>query len=293
MPHTLAHYALQGPASRLLFGQVDPRWVMLGCVIPDLPWILQRIVKGALTGVDPYSLRLYFFAQSSLFVSLVLCAACAALTRHPRSLFLLLGFNSLAHLLLDACETKWGNGVLILAPFSWTLWNVGFFWPEQPLFYLLLTGLGLLYVAWAWRHGLWDRLKLQWQRWPIAVGLLILYLMLPLALVPSAYEADLQHAKTLKEELLGQAVAFDRERYEGELKPWNQKTYLLDREVPEVDGLVSLQGTLAADNVILVEQLHVHSGSSREIPSYVGLAILAAALVVGVFRARHRYARLT
>nr|MBS0019700.1 hypothetical protein [Gammaproteobacteria bacterium] len=123
MPNTIAHFGLQGAASRLLFGTVDPRWIMVGCVIPDAPWIAQRVVHAAAPGFDPYSLRLYFVAQASLLSSLVLCAACAVLTRTPRVLFFLLGFNVLAHLLLDACQTKWGNGVAIAAPISWSLWN--------------------------------------------------------------------------------------------------------------------------------------------------------------------------
>jgi len=131
MPNTLGHYGVQGAASRALFGRVDPRWIMAGCVLPDVPWILQRLTQAVFPGAYPYDLRLYFVAQASLFGALVGCGAAAALAPKPRRIFLLLAFNVLFHLLLDACQTKWGNGVHLLAPASWHMLNFGWFWSAE------------------------------------------------------------------------------------------------------------------------------------------------------------------
>lgn len=285
MPNILAHFGLQGAASRLFFGNVDSRWIMVGCVIPDVPWIAQRVVQAVASDLDPYIARLYFVAQASLLSSLVLCAACAVLTRNPRFLFLFLGFNVLAHLLLDASQTKWGNGVAIAAPISWTLWNFELFWPEHWLSHGL-TGLGVLFVAWAWRHGLWRPFELEVWRWPFALLLLLVYFALPAVLVPSAYQADVHNAKTLREERIGQAVAFDREHFDSQLKPWNDRAYRLRGQAPTTEAVVSLEGTLVGADTIQVERLHIHAGRTRDIPSVIGLGIFATALAVGLWRRR-------
>jgi hypothetical protein len=285
MPNTLGHFGIQGAASRVLFGHVDPRWIMIGCVIPDVPWITQRVAQAVAPGLDPYGMRLYFVAQASLVGSLVLCAACAVLTRKPRLLFFLLGFNVLAHLLLDACQTKWGNGIAMMAPISWSLWNFELFWPEHWLSHGL-TGLGVLFVAWAWRHGLWGPLELDTRHWPLALLLLLVYATLPAALVPSAYEADVHDTKTLKEARIGEAVAFDREEFDHRLKPWNHRAYTLRGQAPSAKAIVSLEGVLVAADTLRVEQLHIHAGRSRDIPTLLGLGILATALLVGLRRRR-------
>ena len=46
MPNTLVHFAAQGGASHALWRRLDPRFVYLGCLLPDLPWILRRAVVG-------------------------------------------------------------------------------------------------------------------------------------------------------------------------------------------------------------------------------------------------------
>ncbi len=85
MPNTLAHLFVQGVATRSLLRGADLRWICLGCVIPDLPWILQRVVwRLNLAVLSPYDLRLYVIVQSSLIACLVLCGAFAMLSVEPR-----------------------------------------------------------------------------------------------------------------------------------------------------------------------------------------------------------------
>ena len=151
MPNTLAHVGVQVAISRALWRDAELRWISLGCVIPDLPWIAQRAITTLLPQIDPYEMRFYAVAQASLAVSLVACAGFALLSRRPRHLFLLLSVNAVLHLLLDALQTKWANGVHLFAPFSWTIWNAGWFWPESPWTWFL-TALGLGAFAWLWRE---------------------------------------------------------------------------------------------------------------------------------------------
>ena len=50
MPNTLAHLAINGLATRSLIRGANLKWIFLGAIIPDIPWILQRVVK--LVAVD-------------------------------------------------------------------------------------------------------------------------------------------------------------------------------------------------------------------------------------------------
>jgi hypothetical protein len=106
MPNTLAHIGLQTPLTKLGLKTAPLQWIALGCVIPDIPWILQRIFRLIPT-LDPVSLRMYAVFQASLLSCCVLSLAFALLTRRTGFVFLVLSLNSLCHLLLDACQKKW------------------------------------------------------------------------------------------------------------------------------------------------------------------------------------------
>jgi hypothetical protein len=116
VPNTLVHFAVQGAASRGLWQRLDPRWIYLGCLLPDVPWILRRLVVGFGLPVDAFDLRLYTMGLASLAGTLLLCAAVALLTAAPRLVLAVLGTGALLHLLLDATELKFGNGVHLVAP---------------------------------------------------------------------------------------------------------------------------------------------------------------------------------
>jgi len=291
MPNSVGHFGIQGIASHALFGRVDPRWVMTGCILPDVPWIAQRITGALAPAADPYTMRLYFVGQASLLGTVVLCGAVAALARKPRRIFLLLAFNSLLHLLLDACQTKWGNGINLFAPLSWETLNFGLFWPEQWPSYLLTAG-GVAYVVWAGRRKLWAPFDWTARRWWICVLLIGCYVALPALWQSSAYAADVHDARVLKEHRLGEPVAFDREEVVLEdskprLRGWNRELYDGGSALPRRDATVSVRGTLTAPDRIRISEIHEHAGASRDYGSVAGLAVLGLALAIGVVRSRN------
>ena len=81
MPNTLAHIGIQGLASKALFRKADLKWVYIGLIIPDVPWIAQRLIRIFPFDVDLYDLRLYFIIQASLIFCLILSFALASLTK--------------------------------------------------------------------------------------------------------------------------------------------------------------------------------------------------------------------
>jgi hypothetical protein len=83
-------------------------------------------------------------------MGLLLCGAFAEISRRPGVVVVILAGNSCLHLVLDAIETKWGDGVHLFAPFSWELMNQGIMWPESIPIYIFSV-LGLTLVIWAIR----------------------------------------------------------------------------------------------------------------------------------------------
>ena len=149
MPNTLAHIGVQFLVARTLIRSADVKWIWASCIIPDLPWILQRALRATLPDVSAYEVRLYAIAQSSFAVCLILSIALAIWSVRPARVFAILGLGCLTHLLLDSLQTKWANGVHLFAPVSWDLLNFGLFWPEDAItFALTAFGVAMAFFAW-------------------------------------------------------------------------------------------------------------------------------------------------
>ena len=281
MPNTLAHLGAQGLVTRALIGQADLRWIALGAVVPDVPWILQRVVRTVIPGVDPYELRVYAIAQASLLVSLMLCGALALLAVAPRRAFAVLSLNAMLHLLLDAAQTKWANGVHLLAPLHWEPWNLGWFWPESlPTYALTLAG--PVVVAWGWWRG--------WSRGPAitftvrragAAGLLLTsYLLVPVAMREGVARADNHYVSTLRaQDRTGRDLELDRNRHKPGTTIDSVITLagerLLVREgVLERDAIVSVRATFVDHETLRIRELHDHTGWPRDALSYAGLLVV-------------------
>jgi hypothetical protein len=282
MPNTLVHFAAQGPVSRGLWRRLDARWIYLGCLLPDVPWILRRAVVGFELPFDTYDLRLYTMAQASLAGTLLLCAAVAVATRAPRLVFATLGVNALLHLLLDAAEVKWGNGVHLLAPFSWRMTSFDLVDGEGTLV-LALTLLGALLVTWElarWRPPA-VRLDLGPKRLLLASALLLAYLLAPLAFLGSVQASDSYSVRTLREAEArpGRTVGLDRTSFlatpDGPfVEMWNGERVRVTGPVPDHDAGISLYGTFLQPDLLQIDRFVEHRGG-RDWPSYLALVLLA------------------
>jgi len=148
LPNTLCHIALQMPAHRAAFSDKVLPWVVAGCIIPDipgscsgrhLPSIWRRHTRSGSTPPSrPVSSSAPFFRPSW-----------PSSSRHPAATFAILTGNSLLHLLLDATQVKWANGVHLLAPFDWSAWQFNLFDIDHPLG-IPLTIAGLITLLWSW-----------------------------------------------------------------------------------------------------------------------------------------------
>ena len=285
MPNTLAHLGVQLLATRAVLRESDPKWIYLGCILPDLPWILQRATRAALPEVSAYDLRLYVIVQSSFFMCLVLAGAFSAFSSRPGRVFSILAFGSFLHLVMDALQQKWASGVHLFAPFSWELSGFGLFWPEDPTTYAL-TGLGLLVFALAW----WrlpcraDDLVRPGGRAMVVLGVLIpLYLLGPVLLRSGPEAADNHSVKTLRESeaRAGLAVEIDRGVYlygegGGIIRTFAGEAIAVRGIELSRPARVSIRGRFLDPGTIQVSDWHEHRSLARDLASYLGLALVLA-----------------
>lgn len=276
MPNTLVHLCVQKPASRILIRDADFKWIALGCIIPDIPWVLQRIILIALPGVNLIDLRIYVVIQASLFFCLFFCLALSLLSTSPGRIFLLLSLNSFLHLLLDALQTKWANGVHFFAPISWQVTNFSFFWPESRVTLILtLLGLGvmIIYGAKDWKKRVWITTKQK--NWMAAALLIVAYFLFPFLMFHGPEKENNHYVATLRntEERPGKYIEFDRVRFRSRDKTiyvFSGEKLYLHGNIPQKDALLSLQGNFSGKKNIQVATFHVHS-PLRDIASMIGL----------------------
>ena len=290
MPNTLAHFGLQGLATKAIARDADIKWIGIGCLIPDIPWIIQRLCTVIWPSVDLISLRIYCMIQASLFFSLILAAALSALSRRPLILFVILAANCLGHLLLDGLQTKWANGVHLFAPFDWRLTQLQLFWPESGVT-LLLTAIGLAVILWL---GFRDRrTRAVFSKSYRSVSILLLlatsYFIVPLFFFSGPYEADNHYVQTLRhrEERAGKQIGFDRCRYDAAQQTitiFTGEELSLKYVTPLESGTISIKGRFKDPQTVSAAHIHLH-GQSRDLGSYLGLSLLlilwGAAIITG------------
>ena len=295
MPNTLAHLGIQAIVTRSLIRDADEKWVYIGAVLPDVGWIFQRLAPHGALQLDLYDLRLYAVVQTSLFVTLLLAAGVSLLTRRWWRTFAILALNAVLHLLLDASEIKWGNGVVLFAPFNWDLLNWGQFWPEQwPI--QVLTVLGLVYVLATLRRAVHTPIGLCWPGMPrllLATSLIAAYFVLPWTLRAGPLAADLHFVQTLRDPArrTDAYVEFDREQF----RPDSQGGTVEYFAPPPVrvsgiplsePGTVSLRGRFIDPHTVVVKEYYVHRGLTREIPTIVGLILILGLVAASLVRPR-------
>jgi len=274
----------------------EPAWIWVGCILPDVPWIGQRLIRALLLDLSPFDVRLYAIVQSSLLFCLVAAAGLAMLAPRPGRVLAILALGSLLHLLLDATQTKWANGVVLFAPVDWSVTNFGLYWPEDwPS--LALTAWGAATAAWMlWRHppgagppGPPVPPGPRRPRLRVAGTLaLAAYLALPLAFLGPAAADDPHYVNTLRQtgDRANRCAAFDRAQVlarPGEqpvLATWTGEFLPIIGIVPPNETmLASVKGCFETNGELAIDLLHLHPAHRRDLLSYAGLGFVSIWLV--------------
>ncbi len=300
MPNTLAHLGLHAITTKAVFPRADIKWIYLGAVLPDIPFVIKRAVSLVASDVDILDVRLFALTQASLLFTLILAFACSRFSNKSKRVFLVLGFGVLLHLLIDACQIKWGNGPRFLVPFDWTLTSFGFFWPEQLPSHLL-TALGALYVIYAFtlpiraqaRDLIFPR---QGPLFAACVSLAV-YSFLPLAFLGAAEQVGAGNVQMIRSDARGgQEVELDRARYrhaDGQMIIEIYRGEFVSitgiDEALQAEGKMSVRGMFLTHEVIQANEYHLNDSRYREQASMVGLAVVTVYwLIIVVARFRRK-----
>ncbi|MFK7893078.1 MAG: hypothetical protein AB8B63_19855 [Granulosicoccus sp.] len=283
MPNTLVHLGLQGMTSRLVFRQVDIKWVFLGCIIPDVPWILRKVIRALGVGADAYDLHAYAVVQATLLFCLLLCAAFALLSARPKMVFLVLSVNCVVHLLLDSLEIKWGNGVHLLAPANWQPFSVGWFWPDSVLLIVLSVVSLCLIVFWFMRAGEKTvRIRLDdLRKSALALLLFAAYLLMPVGFLGGAYSSDINSVATLKakEQRIGKTLYMDRDAYvKGEagdvvVTLAGEPLRVVGEKRAMKSGEITLRAEFVKTDAIEIIELYEYRYAWRDLATLLGLSL--------------------
>jgi hypothetical protein len=294
VPNSLAHLGVQALLTRSVIREADEKWIYIGAILPDVGWILHRVLQAGAPASDPYELRLYAVAQTSLFVTLLLAGGLSLLTRRWHLTFAILSLNAVIHLLLDAIEIKWGNGVVLFAPFDWKDRNWGQFWPEAwPA--QLLTLLGLGYFLATLRRTIRMPLGLYWPGGPrvlLAAGLISAYVAFPWFVREAPLAANAHYIRDLRhpDGRTGAYVEFDRGEFHPRDSGDGKLEFFASPPVAVVGveltrpATVSIRGRFTDPVTVEVLDHHEHRGISRDVPTVLALAMVLALVTTGFMR---------
>ncbi len=293
MPNTLAHIGVNGISTRTVIKNPDLKWILLGTIIPDIPWMLQRAAKIIYPEINGYDLRLYVIVQATLFFSLILSFWFSQFSVNRLKTFFILGAGSVLHLLLDATQKKWGNGVHFLAPFNWDLLNFGWYWPESMVTYLI-TIAGLFYVFYYRKELFFQKADFHLRNFAfhfIHFVVLLIYFLLPFYFMPNAETADNHFVHTLRDytNRTGKYIEFDRRKVfddNGEfyLVTFANENIKLKSDIKLNEGVYSIKGVFLAPETIRVKAFHKHNTLFRDGASYSGLLLIILAWVVPLWK---------
>ena len=280
MPNTLAHIGVQGITTRSIFKFADLKWIYLGCIIPDIPWIIQRILRTS-NMFNLYDVRDYSIILATFLFCIVLSAALSFFSSNYKRVFFILVFSSLFHLLLDPLQIKWANGVHLFAPFSWHLLSFNIFWPESLPTYII-TAFGLIYFIFMFKKGITEYSDLILpvrQKAFLSASLMLIYFVIPLFMLNMPENQDNHFVKTLRNysTRTGKYIELDRAVYlpgnKGDfIKTFSNEKIKAANLKLENETLISIRGKFLSPGEIYIEDYHINS-QFRDDASLIGISL--------------------
>jgi hypothetical protein len=295
MPDLLAHLGTGYAALRWAGGRRHVLLVLTGSLLPDVAWMGRRLLVR-LAGFDPVEVSLWLIPWHTPYSLLLASVAAGLCARAPARATLLLAGGCALHLVLDSAQTRFGNGVLLLYPFSMreTSWRL--FWPEDPMNQVLSLG-SLALLGWALlgpiRHrGEAPAPTAAAPAAPVPLGRPVRIATASLCILGIAATAAATRRDVVDSNVFGlgfvtdpgafegRPVSLDRDRIVGgsplEVETFSGRRFPLQGVAGLKPGeVVSLRGTLRG-GTIAVEEVHIHREGLRSLYSYLGLLIFAA-----------------
>ena len=282
MPNTLAHIGVQGITTKSIFKFADLKWIYIGCIIPDFPWIIQRVLRTS-NLFNLYDVRDYSIILATFLFCIVLSAALSLFSLNSKRVFFILVFSSLFHLLLDPLQIKWANGTHLFAPFSWHLLSFDLFWPESWPTYII-TAFGLIYFIFYYRKAVKESSDLiipNAKKMLLSISLLLIYFIVPLFMLSLPEQNNNHFVKTLRnyDSRQGKYIELDRANYVSGSSGKFLITFAGEKIKASnlnLNGkeLISIKGKFITPDEIYVEAYHIHS-RFRDDASLIGISLTA------------------
>lgn len=302
MPNTLAHIGAQLPVTRAVSSKVDPRWVALGLLIPDLPWIFQRLIHLVFPQAPAIDIRAYVVVMSTPIFCMLLSAGISLLVKNSALVFAILAVESLLHEFLDCFQEKGGVGVPLLGPINWT----SFSWPAFPMdgwISNLLTLSGalviLLLLLGKWKYPTTIRpARTGWQwRAPVVILFLASYIIGPMAFKEAAIRGNVHDLAVWRGDLprMGMQIHFDRANYVPGSKPgesgitdnFNEDPIRIIGIQEEQPSLISTIATFSDEETLIADDYVVHPPGRRFWYTITGLIGVGLIWLIPLFRPGH------
>jgi len=268
--------------------------VLAGCLIPDMPWILQRLAVAS--GLISPSARssAYFIAQASFLFCVVGSLAIGAIHRLWLPAAAIASFGCAIHLLLDSLQDKWGNGVNFFAPFDWSLQSFGVLGVETAL---VATASLVGVIPFLATRRIKDdagALDFTGTRLGVFIAAIAVYLVAPTLLVSDVIEANVRNLRTLSspDGRAGKALELDREEVSITADASYISTHagetltVASAPYPLTEGQYSVRGRFISDDAVSLEQIRRES-EYRDVASVVGLVMMGG-WIAGVLWVRIR-----
>lgn len=280
MPNTLAHLGIGALVTRSLVRDADIKWIYLGCIIPDIPWISLRFLEVFYPSLYNYDMVLYSTVQASLLFCIFISFVVSSFSNHYWRILTILVLGSILHLILDAFQIKWGNGVHFFIPFNWSITHFDLFQIESYPTYLI-TFISFIYVLYTFKKASLSTIDTIWpskSRLSVSVFFLLIYIIWPFYLIDDAEGVNTRSIKVLRgaEGRIGKEVLFDRMSYvyrpedKGQLIHWKGKSYLEGIDLKE-SATLSVRGSYISEDTIQVKDYKVHINGLRSSASLLGL----------------------
>jgi hypothetical protein len=282
LPSLMVHYGTTLLAGWPVRHQSVTTALLLGATWPDVPWMALRVLD--LWSPDELRIPLRLYAQA--FHTPLMCLwgglIFACFMQRPRPQALAFIGAAWFHLVLDAFQTRYGNGVALLYPFSWRVYDFELFWPDGTIG-LILLAMSTAVVLHAFWKGL-EPLHLRRPSWLRVTALTLGYLLMPLATWHAAFDANVFNALFIyfPSALEGKEVGFERNALVSSkpprLRTWYDHHLALDQVPDEArpGDVVSLRGTYG-EGQLKVRQFHIHSLDLHSTPSIVAFVMLVLA----------------
>ena len=284
MPNTLAHIGINGILTKSIIQKSDLFWIYLGCIIPDIPWIIRKAIFTLYPSINGYDLQLFVIIQASLFFCILLSLALSSLSNEFWKTLTILIIGSLLHLILDPIQIKWANGVHFFAPFSWKLINYGFFWPESWATYLLtLFGILFFFINIKELKTCKPKFNLSISRIFFSAVILAFYFLAPLNFMNDLEKSNSHFVSTFKdyENRIGKYVETDRKKVILNDETNSYWIESFDGSFTELTGIeniesskVSIQGRFVTKDLIMVSNYKENWVIFRDGASYTGLLLI-------------------